>query len=163
VLLVTTTRCHTLAMQRSFSAPRRIRLDPGCVPDGPAWRGFVRNKPNLHRSDMKGKSFTDKHLWLTAHAKDFGQTKPIHGDTAWDGAWATRAVGCCTNKANSRLCRGSRPGDGGRGDTVQTNPIGRCLSCATKPLPNGAGWDGASGARDGWSRNSFCPGQLGAS
>ena len=37
------------------------------------------NKPNSHRSHVRGKSFMGKELWCIAHAPDFGKTKPIRG------------------------------------------------------------------------------------
>ncbi len=58
------------------------------------------NKPNLRRSDMKGKSFMGKELWLIGHATEFGETKPIARPCRVGRGWRDVGRGPCTNKAN---------------------------------------------------------------
>ncbi len=53
-LFVTKMRCHTLAVQRSVSAPRRTWLGPDSVLAVVAWRRFVRNKANSRRRRAGG-------------------------------------------------------------------------------------------------------------
>jgi hypothetical protein len=56
---------------------------------------LCKTKPICHprRQDRRDRSY---------------ETKPISGEAGRDGAWGTRAVGCCTNKPNFRRA-GRRP------------------------------------------------------
>ncbi len=77
--------------------------------------GSCTNKPNLHPSAVRGKSFMDNELWLIKHAPAFRETKPIPGGAGWVRTWRTWGVGVVAqNKANPGGA-GWDKGPGGRG------------------------------------------------
>jgi hypothetical protein len=96
---------------------RAPSLDP---PASPPAKPIVRNKPNSEGGHVRGKSCMGKELWWVGHARDFGETKPIHAPANRDGRWP----------AGPEVVRH-------RGQSCETNPIAR--SAAPRRCPGGAG------------------------